>query len=62
MPLWALLKPWLDPVTRDKISVIGSGYRDTLQKLVDPASLPVEYGGTCDCEGGCIKPMVPLPE
>lgn len=60
-PLWALIRPWLDPVTRDKFSVMGSNYREKLLELVDAESLPQEYGGTCCCEGGCVRPMVPLP-
>lgn len=61
-PLWALLRPWLDPVTRDKFSVLGGNYRDALLQHVDAASLPEEYGGTCACDGGCVRPMEPLPE
>lgn len=61
MPLWALIKPWLDPVTRDKFTVLGGSYQAALLKHIDPASLPVEYGGTCACPGGCIPDLIPLP-
>eukprot|EP00051_Salpingoeca_urceolata_P004913 m.68822 g.68822 ORF g.68822 m.68822 type:complete len:274 (+) comp13930_c2_seq1:120-941(+) len=61
-PVWAVLKPWLDPVTRAKFHVLGSGFKEQLLELVDPDQLPVDLGGTCECEGGCVKPLVPLPE
>ena len=52
--LWKLVKVMLDPVTADKVSVLGSDYRDVLRERFDPKDLPAEYGGECRCEGGCI--------
>ncbi|KAK2591600.1 cytosolic factor, phosphatidylinositol/phosphatidylcholine transfer protein [Conoideocrella luteorostrata] len=51
--VWSVVKGWLDPVTVKKIHILGSGYKSELMKHVDPESLPVEFGGTCKCEGGC---------
>lgn len=46
-PLWALLRPWLDPVTRAKFHVLGSNYQSVLLEYIDPEELPEEYGGKC---------------
>ena len=52
--LWKLIRGSLDPVTADKIVVLGHDYKDVLRERFDPADLPAEYGGSCHCEGGCI--------
>ncbi|KAF7562547.1 hypothetical protein G7046_g1609 [Stylonectria norvegica] len=51
--VWSVMKGWLDPVTVSKIHILGSGYKSELLKQVSPDSLPVAFGGTCDCAGGC---------
>eukprot|EP00042_Codosiga_hollandica_P012941 m.29452 g.29452 ORF g.29452 m.29452 type:complete len:256 (-) comp40552_c0_seq2:137-904(-) len=53
-PLWAIIKPWLDPVTRAKFHVLGSDFQSALLEHIDPAQLPPAYGGTCNCPGGCL--------
>lgn len=61
-PLWAILKPWLDPVTREKFHVLGSDYLPTLLRYVDIDQIPNEYGGTCQCRGegqACVTPLRP---
>eukprot|EP00043_Microstomoeca_roanoka_P007624 m.73573 g.73573 ORF g.73573 m.73573 type:complete len:287 (-) comp13903_c0_seq1:456-1316(-) len=45
-PIWAILKPWLDPVTRAKFHVLGSGSLSRLVEDLGPEGLPAEYGGT----------------
>lgn len=45
-PLWAMIKPWLDPNTASKIFVMGSNYRDALLERIDADQIPLEYGGT----------------
>ena len=55
--LWTLVKPFLHQVVRDKTFVLGANYRDTLLEHIPAHALPVEYGGTCVCEGGCV-PLV----
>lgn len=51
--VWNVIKGWLDPVTRDKIHILGSGYQQELVAQIPAENLPKSYGGTCDCEGGC---------
>eukprot|EP00053_Salpingoeca_punica_P006377 m.60451 g.60451 ORF g.60451 m.60451 type:complete len:264 (+) comp13663_c0_seq2:277-1068(+) len=59
-PLWALLRPWLDPVTRAKFHVLGSNYQSVLLEYIDPEELPEEYGGKCQkCKQGCIPVVKP---
>ena len=49
----SLVKPWLDPVTVNKIQILGSDYKKTLLEQIPPENLPQFLGGTCNCEGGC---------
>jgi len=56
---WSIVRPWLDPVTASKISVLGSDYKKELLKHYDADQLPVEYGGTCECDGGCVPVASP---
>lgn len=51
--VWGFIKPWLDEVTVAKISILGSDYKGKLLEQIPKENLPVEYGGTCKCEGGC---------
>ncbi len=44
--IWAAFKPFIDPVTVDKIKIIGSNYKETLLKFIDIDQIPVELGGT----------------
>jgi hypothetical protein len=46
---YAVIKPWLDKKTKEKISVQGSGFAKKLLELADPADLPEFLGGTCCC-------------
>jgi len=59
--LWKIIKPWLDPVVAAKVQVYGSDFKEQLLKDIDADSLPEEYGGTCQCQGGCI-PMFSIEE
>ncbi|KAJ3311366.1 Structural maintenance of chromosomes protein 3 [Boothiomyces sp. JEL0838] len=51
--IFSILKMVIDPRTMGKIEILGSNYKEVLLQHVDADSLPVEYGGTCQCEGGC---------
>lgn len=51
--VWNVIKAWLDPVTVSKINVLGSGYTKELLAQVPAENLPKEFGGTCQCAGGC---------
>ena len=44
--LWAVVRPWLHPVTAEKIQIVGSNYHDVLKEHIDEHQIPVEYGGT----------------
>jgi len=51
--VFSVVKGFLDPVTVQKIHVLGTGYLPELLKQVDKENLPEVVGGTCHCEGGC---------
>ncbi|KAI9827630.1 MAG: cytosolic factor, phosphatidylinositol/phosphatidylcholine transfer protein [Sarea resinae] len=51
--VFSVVKGFLDPVTVQKIHVLGSGYQSELLAQVPKENLPKEFGGTCDCPGGC---------
>ncbi len=45
-PLWAMIKPWIDPNTVSKIRIFGyNDYQEELKKLIDVKDIPKEYGG-----------------
>ncbi|KAL2072232.1 hypothetical protein VTL71DRAFT_11575 [Oculimacula yallundae] len=48
-----IMKGWLDPVTVEKIHVLGGGYQKELLAQIPAENLPKILGGTCDCPGGC---------
>ena len=47
---WGLIRPWLDPITREKFHVVRGNFQEVLQRYIDAESLPPEYGGTCTKE------------
>lgn len=51
--VFSVVKKFLDPVTVAKIHVLGSGYEKELLSQVPKENLPKQYGGTCQCPGGC---------
>ncbi|KAE8212234.1 hypothetical protein CF327_g4105 [Tilletia walkeri] len=51
--VWSVIKGWLDPVTVEKIKILGSGYADELMQQISPENLPSTLGGKCNCPGGC---------
>ncbi|KAL7275061.1 cytosolic factor, phosphatidylinositol/phosphatidylcholine transfer protein [Rhizina undulata] len=48
-----VVKAFLDPVTVEKIHILGSGYQTELLEQIPAENLPVKFGGKCECEGGC---------
>jgi len=52
--IWGIVKSWLDPFTASKVQVYSDCPAEIL-KYIDADQLPVEYGGTCACPGGCVK-------
>lgn len=51
--VWALIKPWLDEATVAKIDILGSSYKEKLLAQIPVENLPKQFGGTCECSGGC---------
>jgi len=51
--VWSVVKGFLDPVTVQKIHILGSGYQGELLSQVPKENLPKQFGGTCECTGGC---------
>jgi hypothetical protein len=51
--IWSIIKVWLDEVTVSKIDIIGAAYKDKLLAQIPAENLPKEFGGLCECRGGC---------
>ena len=51
--VWSFVKRFLDPVTVNKIHILGGGYQKELLAQVPAENLPKQFGGTCECAGGC---------
>jgi len=53
--IWAAIKPWLDEVTVKKVHILGgpNAYKPQLLAQIDKEALPKEFGGECQCVGGC---------
>lgn len=51
--VFGVVKGWLDPVTVEKIHVLGGSYQKELLAQVPAENLPKMFGGSCACAGGC---------
>jgi hypothetical protein len=51
--VFSMVKKFLDPVTVNKIHVLGSGYERELAAQIPKENLPKAFGGSCSCPGGC---------
>jgi len=51
--VFSVVKKFLDPVTVAKIHVLGSGYEKELLAQIPKENLPKQFGGSCECAGGC---------
>jgi hypothetical protein len=51
--VFGVVKRFLDPVTVNKIHILGSGYEKELLAQVPAENLPKQFGGQCDCEDSC---------
>jgi len=58
--MWKLVKPWLDPNTANSLCILGSDYYEVLAKEIPPENFPKEYGGLCECPGGCLPKAGPV--
>ena len=52
--VFSMVKKFLDPVTVNKIHILGSGYEKELLAQVPAENLPKTFGGKCECPGGCM--------
>jgi hypothetical protein len=50
---FSVVKGFLDPVTVQKIHILGTGYHAELSKQIPDVNLPKMFGGTCECPEGC---------
>ncbi|KAJ3342654.1 cytosolic factor, phosphatidylinositol/phosphatidylcholine transfer protein [Gonapodya sp. JEL0774] len=50
---WSVIKHFLDENTVAKIHIYSSNYKEALLSHIPAENLPVELGGTCNCQGGC---------
>jgi len=44
--IWAMIRRWINPVTAQKIRMIGKDYQAVLKEVISEDQIPVEYGGT----------------
>lgn len=48
--IYALVSPWIDPLTAQKIRIVGSDYLPVLREYIDDSNIPDYLGGTMsDC-------------
>lgn len=56
---WALIKPWLDPLTAAKVEFVVDNKEETIKTLqIDQKLLPVRYGGVMD---DATEEKLPVP-
>jgi len=54
--IWKIVKPLLNETTKAKTSILTENdVAEALLEWIDPENLPLEYGGTCACPGGCFE-------
>jgi phosphatidylinositol/phosphatidylcholine transfer protein len=46
--MWKIIRPLVDPVTRQKVHVLGSNFKEVLLQHIDADQLPIEYGGSAN--------------
>ena len=52
--IWLLVKKFLSSKISDRVVVLGRNHSAELLECIDADSLPVQYGGSCNCPGGCV--------
>jgi len=52
--VYGLIKPLLDPVTQEKIHLLSGRSMNVILDKLGAQHVPKEYGGECECEGGCL--------
>jgi hypothetical protein len=63
--VWAVVAPFVDPVTSRKIEILGARYHDRVRLEIPLQELPSVYGGMCLCKyengDGCVPNVRPFP-
>jgi hypothetical protein len=58
--VWGWIKKWFDPITTSKIFIIShSDVKKTLEAFIDPANIPVKYGGQLNFHFGDMPVLDP---
>lgn len=55
--IWNICKGFIDVKTQQKIKILGHDLSPMIADLGEDC-LPVEFGGKCQCKGGCIPPKM----
>jgi len=58
--LVSLAKPFLDAKTLSKFFVLGSTETLKLGDMLGVELTPTEYGGKCECDGGCVPTLLDI--
>ncbi|KAJ3064261.1 cytosolic factor, phosphatidylinositol/phosphatidylcholine transfer protein [Podochytrium sp. JEL0797] len=53
--VWYVIQNLIAAETAAKVKICGADFIPTLLEFIPAESLPKQYGGTCECEGGCEK-------
>jgi len=46
--IWAIVSNFVDPITYQKVNVLGASYLDEMLKILNKNEIPKKYGGTCE--------------
>ncbi|PBP17680.1 cellular retinaldehyde-binding/triple function protein [Diplocarpon rosae] len=61
--VWGWVKKWFDPITTSKIFILSShDTQKTLESFIDPANIPVKYGGKLEFVFGDLPVLDPALE
>ena len=50
-------RPYLDARTQEKVFIVAKGDLQSVMAELGVECVPREYGGECECEGGCVPPV-----
>lgn len=63
--VWAVVKPFIDPKTSQKIKILGANFQESMLKQIPLSQLPEMYGGNCRCAYSngdhCVPWIRPYP-
>jgi hypothetical protein len=44
--IWSMIRPWLDPITANKIRILGAEFLEVLREEIADDQIPPHYGGS----------------